>query len=65
MLAPLDDYGGATRTRALLAGSPAIDAANPAGCTDQSGVTLTADQRREARVYGPACDIGAFELGPP
>ena len=29
LLAPLDDYGGATQTHALLAGSPALDAGDP------------------------------------
>ena len=43
---------------ALLAGSPALDAAAPAGCpaTDQRGVT---------RPFGTSCDIGAFESAPP
>jgi hypothetical protein len=56
-LAPLDDYGGETRTMALLAGSPAIDAATGPDCppTDQRGVS---------RPAGPACDIGAFESAP-
>jgi len=53
-LGPLADNGGPTWTHALLAGSPAIDAANDAACpaTDQRGV---------ARPQGPHCDIGAFE----
>lgn len=53
ILAPLDNYGGGTKTLALLPGSPAIDAADGALCpvTDQRGV---------ARSPG-ACDIGAFE----
>ncbi len=53
-LGPLQDNGGATFTHALLAGSPAIDAGDPAGCpaTDQRGV---------ARPQGAACDIGAYE----
>ncbi|MGH8532075.1 MAG: choice-of-anchor Q domain-containing protein, partial [Gammaproteobacteria bacterium] len=56
---PLADNGGPTRTHALPAGSPAIGQ-SPAnsGCrpTDQRGVT---------RPQGAACDIGAFEKGPP
>jgi CSLREA domain-containing protein len=53
-LGPLADYGGPTMTHALLAGSPAIDAANPDNCeaTDQRGVS---------RPQGAECDIGAFE----
>jgi hypothetical protein len=67
LLGPLQDNGGITWTHALLAGSPAIDAGNPAGCTDENNVILTADQRGYARpVDGNAdtiivCDIGALE----
>ena len=64
----LQDNGGTTFTHALLAGSPAIDGGNPAGCTDPWGNPLTTDQRGEVR---PAdgngdctaiCDIGAYEV---
>src|SRR5262249_52788808 len=57
LLGPLADNGGNTDTAALLSGSPAIDAGDPATCpaTDQRGVV---------RPQGPACDIGAFELVP-
>ena len=57
-LAPLQNYGGLTRTHALLAGSPAIDAGDNASCpaTDQRGV---------ARPQGTTCDIGAYEFGLP
>jgi len=54
----LKDNGGPTiptKTHALVAGSPAIDAAPCIVATDQRGV---------ARPVGAACDIGAFE-GPP
>jgi CSLREA domain-containing protein len=67
LLGPLQDNGGTTWTHALLAGSPAIDAGNPAGCTDENNVILTADQRGYARPLDGnadnimACDIGAFE----
>jgi CSLREA domain-containing protein len=56
-LALLADYGGLTRTHALLAGSPAIDQIPNGvnGCV--SGTTE--DQRGVIR-YAP-CDIGAFE----
>ena len=52
LLGVLRDNGGPTRTHALLAGSPAIDA----GDTD-----LNTDQRGYARPSGAADDIGAFE----
>lgn len=58
LLDALANNGGPTQTRALLAGSPAIDAGSiPPACqtTDQRGVT---------RPSGPACDIGAFEFTP-
>jgi hypothetical protein len=55
--------GGPTKTAALLPGSPAIDKGDPAA----PGTTTTAceatDQRAVARPQGPACDIGAFEVG--
>ena len=53
----LADNGGPTLTHALLAGSPAIDAADSAACpaTDQRGVT---------RPQGAACDVGAYEYEP-
>jgi CSLREA domain-containing protein len=54
LLGPLADNGGQVNTRALLAGSSAIDAGDPVGCpaTDARGV---------ARPQGASCDIGAFE----
>jgi hypothetical protein len=54
LLGPLADNGGPTLTHALLAGSPAIDAAGAAACpaTDQRGIT---------RPQGVGCDAGAFE----
>jgi CSLREA domain-containing protein len=53
-LGPLADNGGPTQTHALLAGSPALDTANPTYCppTDQRGIT---------RPQGAGCDLGAFE----
>ena len=66
MLGPLQDNGGPTLTHALLVGSPAIDAGDPAGCSDQGGDVLLTDQRgfsREAPTG--ACDIGAYESGAP
>lgn len=54
LLGPLQDNGGPTQTHALLAGSPAIDAALLTNCpaTDQRGVS---------RPQGAGCDIGAYE----
>jgi hypothetical protein len=51
-LGPLADNGGPTDTKALLKGSPAIDAG--AGC-------LATDQRGQPRPMGGGCDAGAFE----
>jgi CSLREA domain-containing protein/uncharacterized repeat protein (TIGR01451 family) len=53
---------GTTKTIALLPSSPAVNAVPQASCTDQNNAALAADQRGAARPYGPACDIGAFEL---
>lgn len=53
LLAPLDDYGGPTKTMALLPGSPAREAA-----TDSPS---TGDQRGFEIVGTP--DIGAYEAG--
>ncbi len=67
-LGPLQDNDGPTFTHALLSDSPALDAGNPAGCTDPQGNLLTTDQRGGPRsVDGdgdgtPSCDIGAFEF---
>jgi hypothetical protein len=64
-LGPLQDNGGPTFTHALLPDSPAIDAAGD--CTvfldpdeDQRGVARPLDGDDDG---GPACDIGAFEVG--
>jgi len=57
MVGPLAFNGGTTRTHALLAGSPAINAgSNP--------LALTTDQRSGtfARVVGAAADMGAYEF---
>jgi CSLREA domain-containing protein len=58
-LEPLQNNGGPSFTHALLPGSPAIDAGNPAGCTDQNGTLLATDQRGYVR--NGRCDIGAYE----
>ena len=60
-VAALADNGGPTKTMALTAGSPAIDAADDAFCpaTDQRGVARPQDG---GTGRGAICDIGAFEL---
>lgn len=60
LLEPLASNGGHTRTHALSAGSPALDAgANIQGFAyDQRGTPHT-------RTFGAAPDIGAYEQGPP
>jgi uncharacterized repeat protein (TIGR01451 family) len=58
----LHDNGGLTLTHGLLPGSPAINAGNPTGCTDQNGNLLAHDQRGKPR-FG-RCDMGAYELQP-
>jgi uncharacterized repeat protein (TIGR01451 family) len=61
-LGPLIGAPGAPRYHPLFADSPAIDAANPAGCTGSSG-PLSTDQRGASRVG--RCDIGAYEYTTP
>jgi hypothetical protein len=58
-LAPLANNGGPTQTHALLPGSPALDAGDPAVDFDENEF----DQRRApfVRVFGSRLDIGAFE----
>jgi CSLREA domain-containing protein len=63
-LGPLADNGGTTFTHALLAGSPAIDAGNPAAPGSSATACAGADQRGTTRPQGSRCDIGAFELVP-
>lgn len=65
VLGPLQNNGGATLTHALLAGSPAINAANPGGCRDHNDLLLGTDQRGFSRPANgsPLCDMGAYEAG--
>ena len=60
----LQNNGGPTQTHALLAGSPAIDAGNPAPPDNIAPACATADQRGTVRPVGSRCDIGAFEFTP-
>jgi hypothetical protein len=53
-LGPLADNGGPTLSMALLPGSPAINAGDPASAP-------TTDQRGIPRPQGPGVDIGAYE----
>ena len=65
LLGPLADNGGPTMTHALLLGSPAIDAGDPAAVAGVNGVPAH-DQRGEpfVRVYGGRIDMGAVEALP-
>ena len=66
LLGPLKDNGGPTFTRALLAGSPAIDAGNSALTSDQRGRKRPVDVPDVADATGGnGSDIGAFEFDPP
>ena len=64
-LGPLAKNGGPTQTMALLPGSPAIDAGNPAKPGSGKGACEVTDQRGTPRGVNGAgqavCDIGAFE----
>ena len=63
-LGTLQNNGGQTQTMALLTGSPAIDAGNPNGCTNNNGVLLKTDQRglpRPDTEDRSGCDMGAYE----
>ena len=75
-LGALANNGGSTPTMALTAGSPAVDAGNPAAPVPESTTPPsppalipcpTIDQRGDMRpdVSGTACDKGAFEYQQP
>ncbi len=66
LIGPLQDNGGATRTHALLDGSPAVDLTdNEFTCfavgTDQRGVVRPVDGDGDSDAI---CDSGAFEFEP-
>ena len=60
MLGPMQNNGGLTNTRALGAGSPAIDAGDNNGCpgTDQRGSSRPTDGNGDGSAV---CDIGSYE----
>ncbi len=60
-LGRLQDNGGPTPTRALLPGSPVVNAGNPAAPGSGGGACEATDQRGIARPQEARCDIGAFE----
>lgn len=64
MLGALADNDGATLTRALLPGSPAIDAADQATCqpADQRGADRPLDGDGDGNAV---CDVGALEMDVP
>lgn len=62
-LGALAGNGGGLPTHRLLAGSPAINGGNPAGCLDELGLVLLVDQRSALR--NGVCDMGAFEFNSP
>jgi predicted outer membrane repeat protein len=73
MLGALDSNGGLLandgpmQTMALLVGSPAVNAGNPATPTGSSGTCETIDQRSRPRTTSSGalpCDLGAFEAQP-
>lgn len=63
-LGPLQDNGGDTMTRALLPGSPAIDAGNSSEEDDQRGFSRFFDDPTAPNGTGNLSDIGAFEIAP-
>jgi CSLREA domain-containing protein len=63
LLSALGYNGGLTQTFALLTGSPALGAGNPALLPNDpaTGLPYTTDQRGQPRLRNGALDIGAFE----
>lgn len=72
LLGPLQDNGGNSFTHALLTGSPAIDAGNPAAPGSGGNACAATDQRGRSRPMDGNndgadifCDIGAYEVSGP
>jgi hypothetical protein len=61
LLGSLADNGGPTQTLALTAGSPALEAGDPATPGSGGSACETTDQRGLCRPGGTTCDVGAFE----
>lgn len=59
-LAPLDNYGGKTKTHMLNSTSPAVNAGSNVLAVDANGFLLSTDQRGKGRFNG-IVDIGAVE----
>lgn len=62
LLGPLQNNGGSTLTHALLSGSSAADAGNPAPPGSGGNACEATDQRDIVRPQGSTCDIGAYEV---
>jgi len=72
LLGGLEDNGGYVKTRALLPGSPALDAALPVSLQEvklpfpaedlAAALSVILDARGYTRTAGKAADIGAFEV---
>jgi len=60
-LGSLQNNGGLTLTSALLNGSPALSAGNPAAPGSGSAACLDTDQRGVSRSDNAPCDMGAYE----
>ncbi len=61
LLGALADNGGGTRTHALLAGSPALEAGDMTTPGSGGAACEAVDQRGLCRPGGARCDMGAFE----
>jgi CSLREA domain-containing protein len=61
-LGPLASNGGPAFTHALLPGSLALDAGDPAAPGSGANSCETTDERGVSRTLGGPCDIGAYEL---
>jgi hypothetical protein len=62
LLEPLDGYGGPTLTRAVPAGSEALNLIPPGACVDVDDQPVPVDQRGLTRPFGGGCEPGAYEL---